>query len=346
MKGPRLLFVGPNLSVHPGWVTTQGEVLADLFQAEGYDVRRTSSVLQPVLRLLDMARCLRRLRHEVDVVLISVFSGRAFFFAEILSRLCRHWGLPQIQVLHGGGLPELAARSPRRLRRTLERADAVVAPSPFLARMASQLGIEARVIPNVLDLERYEFKVRRRLDPPLRLLWLRTFHYLYHPEGAIDTTEELVRRGVDVRLTMAGQDSGLEAVCRRRAEAAGLLDRVRFAGFLDMAAKQRELATHDLYLHTNRVDNTPVTVLEAAACGLPVVGTRVGGLSDLLGDRGLLVPVADPIAAAEAVESLLADPCRVESCSRRGRELAEACAWPVVHDSWRQLFAELAPSRS
>lgn len=338
---PRLGFVGPNLSIHPGWVTTQGEVVADLFEAEGYRVLRTSSVISPVRRFFDMARTLRRWPGQVDLVVLSVFSGKGFLYADWLGRWSRRLGLPQIQVLHGGGLPELASRRPERVRRVLARADAVVAPSPFLARMAAGLGLEAQVVPNVLDLDDYDFKLRQGLGSPLQLLWIRTFHELYHPQAAILTLAELEKRGVDARLTLAGQDRGLEAACRSLADELGLADKVRFPGFLDRAGKRRELSAHDIYLHTNRVDNTPVTVLEAAAAGLPVVATRVGGIPDLLGERGLLVPPEDPAASADAIVRLKSDPELTARCSRAGRELAESCAWPVVHEAWQELFRGL-----
>ena len=105
---PRLGFVGPNLGRRRGWVTTQSEIVATLFELEGYPVSSTSSVRQPVLRLADMSRFLTRNRRRLDVVILSGFSGRGCFATDAISRLCGGMGLGQVQVLHGGGLSELA----------------------------------------------------------------------------------------------------------------------------------------------------------------------------------------------------------------------------------------------
>ncbi|MEO1084972.1 MAG: glycosyltransferase family 4 protein, partial [Acidobacteriota bacterium] len=340
-------FVGPHLGVHPGWVVTQSEILARLFADDGYAVDTTSSIRQPILRTAQMLTDLVRWRRRVDVVVLSVFSGRAFHIADAVSFLARRLGLPQVHVLRGGAFPELADADPRWARRVLGRAQAVVAPSPFLARTAHRLGLETHVIPNVLALDAYPFARRSSFTGPIDLLWLRTFHPIYRPQAAVDALAALRRRGVDAHLTLAGQDKGLEAECRSLAASHGLADRVRFPGFLDAAGKRRELSSHDVYLHTNAVDNTPVTVLEAAAHGLPVVATAVGGLPDLIddGSSGLLVADGAPQdharGLADAVERLHRDPDLTERLSSGGRELAESCAWPQVHDRWRGLFGQV-----
>ncbi|MEM6797582.1 MAG: glycosyltransferase family 4 protein, partial [Acidobacteriota bacterium] len=220
----------------------------------------------------------------------------------------------------------------------------------LLARTARDLGLEARVIPNVLDLEGAPFRHRERVGEPLEILWVRTFHDLYRPELAVEVLARLVRRGTAARLTLAGQDKGREAACRELAQRLGLADRVRFPGFLGAEAKRREFARHDVYLHTNRVDNMPVTVLEAAAFGLPVVAAAVGGVPDLLEDgrTGLLIADGDePVMAdamAGALEGLVGSPRRVSRLSSAGRELAEQSGWPAVHRRWLELFGQiLAP---
>lgn len=342
---PRLCFVGPHLGCHPGWVTTQSEVVAELFSQAGYQVRSTSSVRRPLVRSLDMAFSIIRWRRLIDIMVLSVFSGRAFLFAEWISALGKRLGLTQVHFLHGGDLPEMASSDPDRIRGVLGRADAVVAPSPYLQGMSRSLGLDAAVIPNVLQLDDYPFAERRALEPPIRILWMRTFHSIYGPELAVRTLARLIESGIDARLTMAGQDKGLESECRDLAASLRLGDRVIFPGFLRGPAKIEAFSEHDLYLHTNRVDNTPVSLLEAAACGLPVVATRVGGVPDLMGDAGILVEPESPEASAQAVESLIGSSELVERLSRSGRFLAEGCSWPRVHGRWKVLFQELESRR-
>ena len=339
----RLGFIGPHLSGHAGWVVTQSEILMRLFAAEGITVMGASELRRPILRTLDMMRALWRWRSSVDIVIVSVFSGRGFSIADAVTWVASRLGLRQVHVLRGGNFPELVEQQPRRVSRVLRRAEAVVAPSPFLARSAGRLGIECEVIPNVLDLNAYKWLHRSTLEPPVRLLWVRTFHEIYHPEMAIHALWELQRRGVDARLTMAGQDKGLEQACRELAAELGLTERVDFAGFLDMAAKQRLFAEHDVYLHTNRVDNTPVTVIEACAFGLPMIATSVGGLPDLIEHEvsGLLVDSEDAGAMARAVARLLAEPRLMDQLSSGGRQLAQRCAWSRVYEQWVELSGRL-----
>jgi glycosyltransferase involved in cell wall biosynthesis len=99
---------------------------------------------------------------------------------------------------------------------------------------------------------------------------------------------------------------------------------------------------HDIHLHTNRVDNMPVSVLEMWACGLPIVGTRVGGVPYLIRDRhdGLLVPSEDYQAMAAACLELLTNAELARTLSRNGRARAEALTWEQVQSSWINILRQ------
>lgn len=319
-------------------VTTQGEVLGDLFRSEGWQVRQTSSAANRWVRLVDTLSCLIRWRHSIDLVVLSVFSGPAFVVADSASVVTRLLRLPVVMVLHGGNLPAFESNHPGWVRRVLDRAVAVVAPSGFLADGVGAASARAIVIPNVLDLSDYEF--RERVTPEPRLFWMRTFHPIYNPTLALRVLERVRRTSPTATLTMAGQDKGLLASTRREADRSGLAEAVRFAGFLDPAQKRTELSTHDIYLHTNHIDNAPVSVLEAAAAGLPIVATAVGGIPHLLthDETALLVPDDDAEAMASAIERILTEPGLADRLSRAARELAEASAWHAIRANWEQVF--------
>jgi len=338
---PRLCFIGPLVGRHPGYVTTQGEILADRFAEAGYVTFEASSHPNRYVRLADIAATIVKHRKEIDVLVLNTYSGPSFVVEDLASRLGRLFGHRIVMVLRGGAMPEFMARFPKWTKAVLSRADALIAPSEYLAKAIAPYGFKARVIPNVIDISKYPYRKRERLQP--RLFWMRAFHEVWNPLMAVRVLARLREHRPDATLTIAGQDKGLEVESKRLAEKLGVGDAVHFPGFLNMEAKAREGDAADIFISTNRIDNMPVSVVEACAMGLPVISTDVGGMADLLthGENGLLVPDNDDEQMVEAILALLDDPMLAAKLSEQGRALAERSSWPRVKQQLDQVFNEI-----
>lgn len=105
----------------------------------------------------------------------------------------------------------------------------------------------------------------------------------------------------------------------------GLSQQTILTGFRDDV--ERLIPCVDVLVSASPRESFGLTLAEAGACGRPVVATRSGGAEEIVvhGDTGLLVPVGDPAALADAVISLLADPERANAMGAAGRRRAEAC---------------------
>jgi glycosyltransferase involved in cell wall biosynthesis len=346
LKRMQICFVGNMLGRNTGYVTTQGQIVADLLADDGYQICCVSSKINRAARLLEIVRTLVKNNRSFDAVVLEVYSGLSFIIAETVSFLCRVFQIPLVMILHGGNLPEFAEQHPRRTKRVLKRAAFLAAPSAFLAEKIGAHGFEIRVIPNVVNLENYPFRERRAIKP--RLVWMRAFHEIYNPQMAVEVLAELRRSVPEATLTMAGRDKGLENEIKQTAREMNLSGAIRFAGFLNEKAKIKEFAEADIYINTNRVDNMPVSVVEACAFGLPVVATKVGGLPYLItdGENGLLVGSENAGEMAAAIKSLLDNPELAGKISRGGRLLAGSSAWSAVRLDWEKLFAEIFESKT
>ena len=337
----RLCFIGPLIGANPGYVTTPGEVLATHFAQIGYPVISKSSSPNRYIRFLDIMTMLIRQGHKVDIQCLQAYGGQSFIVEDMASWLGRLFGQRIVIVLHSGLLPEFMARYPHWSRRVLRRADAIVAPSPFLARVVEHFGFTVQVIPNTVDFSIYPYRYRQHLVP--HLLWMRTFHPDYNPEMAVRVLARVRKAVPEATLVIAGQDKGTQADVELLVHKLGLDSAVHFPGYLDTAAKLREGNAADIFLNTNHVDNMPVSIIEACAMGLPVIATNVGGIPDLLthGETGLLVPNDDDKAMAETVLCILRNPDQAGRLSANGRKLAERFSWEQVRPQWKQLFADV-----
>jgi glycosyltransferase involved in cell wall biosynthesis len=343
VKRPRLLFIGNFLSGSRGSYAVC-EALSARLQDEGWTVLTASRHPGRLPRLLDMLGAVTRERHAYDVAHVDVFSGAAFLWAEMVCAMLRLVERPFILSLHGGALPEFARAHPWRVRRLLRTAHAVTAPSRFLREGLADYCPGVRVHPNPIDAGYWTFRLRSRPAP--RLIWVRAFHDTYNPAMAIAAVAILKPQFPGITLTMIGPDKGDGSLERARMQvaAAGLDSQIRIPGGMDRAAVGAALEQHDIFLNTSNTDNTPVSVLEALAGGLPAVSTRAGGVPHLLVDQrdALLVPIGDSAAMANAIARLLTTRGLAESLSSHGRLVAERHDWTRVLPLWEQLFTSTA----
>lgn len=211
------------------------------------------------------------------------------------------------------------------LTRALACLDAVTTVSHAHARLATRLlrlSEPPMVIPDFVDLARFELPRGVPTEPPLRrrprIAHVSNFRPVKNPE-LLAQTFVAVARSVDAELWLIGDGEGL-ASARRVLDAAGLAGRVRHWGFREDVAPI--LQRCDLLLVTSDQESFCLAALEAMACGVPVVGRRLGGLPEVVqdGESGLLVSSDQPLALAEAViAALRAGPRRraMQAAARR-----------------------------
>jgi glycosyltransferase involved in cell wall biosynthesis len=126
----------------------------------------------------------------------------------------------------------------------------------------------------------------------------------------------------DVQLVIGGDDPNPDT--EALANDLGLQSVVRFVGFVPEAELVRLLQGAALYVFPSLQEGLGISVLDAMACGLPVVSTRCGGPEGLVQDgvTGLLVTNNDPDAFAQALIKLLNQPDRMQAMGQAGRQLA------------------------
>lgn len=337
-----LVFIGNFLSHHFGAVSVS-ETVAQKLTKRGWRVFCASSKVNKILRLVDMLQTVWAQRADASLVHIDVFSGTAFLWADLVSFFAKKLGLGLIFTLHGGGLVEFSMRYPARARRVLARADAVVTPSKFLQSALREFRSDIQYIPNGMKLSAYDFCLRN--EPRATLIWLRAFHRIYHPELAVETLALLKEDFPDIRLLMVGPDKGdgsFESVQKLVIEN-GLAEQVQFVGAVPKADVPIWLQKGDVFLNTTRYESFGVGVMEAAACGLPIVTTNVGELPHLWqdGEDALLVAGENPQEMSAAIKRILDDRDLAAKLSQNARHKAEGFDWSVLLPQWEMIFREL-----
>lgn len=339
MPNPSILLVGVFAS-QTGSNHGQGEDLARRLQDIGWSVLTTSSAVARSRRITEMLFTAWRHRSEYELAQVDVYSGKAFIWAELVCFVLRRIGKPYVLVLRGGNLPEFARRHGRRVRRLLGSARSIITPSPYLSEHMETYCRAIEVIPNALDLERYPFRMRTRFDP--RLMWIRGFHEIYNPTLAVEVVRRLEHQFPSVTLAMVGPDRGDGSRQRtvEHAHEVGVFQRVSFLGGVPKRDVPLWLDKGDIFLNTTSVDNTPVTVIEAMACGLGIVSTDVGGIRYLLEHNvnALLTPSDDAEAMAAAVKKVISSPDIGRHLAENAREKVRSMDWNVVMPRWVGCF--------
>lgn len=339
---PSLLFVGNFLDRTLGSRAVSEDLSLHL-EDLGWPVHRASREQNKLLRLADMLYTAWSSRSAYDIGVVDVFSGPAFRFAEAVCWLLSTLGKPYVLTLHGGNLPAFSARNRRRVRALLSRAARVTTPSRYLQEKMRPYRQDLCLIPNAISLARACYRPRRHASPAL--IWLRAYHKTYNLPLALRAVHLLKDQFPDLTLTVIGPDKRDGTLRAAQAEVAqcGLGPHVRLLGAVPNSQVPEYLDQADVFLNTTDVDNTPVSVLEAMACGLCVVSTNVGGLPYLLTHEvnGLLVDPDDAQSFAGAVRRVLTSDTLAGTLSLNARRMVEPFDWSAVVPAWQDLLRDV-----
>ena len=283
-----------------------------------------------------LARELRR----ADVVHVFSASYWSFLLAPVPAILiARALGRPVLLNYRSGEAPDHLRRS-RIARAMLAGVEQNVVPSAFLSGVFESFGISSRIIPNIVDRERFRFRLREPLRP--RLISTRNFEPLYNVACTLRAFQQVQRRHPDATLTLVG--GGSEETSLRRLAAELDLTGVVFAGRVSPDEIHRYYDDADIYVQTPNIDNMPSSVLEAFASGLPTVSTRAGGVPAILDDgrQGFLAPLDDDRTVAEHVIRLLADQALARRVALAAHAATAAFTWSHVRHAWVSAYRRLA----
>ncbi|RZJ66092.1 MAG: glycosyltransferase family 1 protein [Flavobacterium sp.] len=331
-----LLYIGNKLS-GVGKTLTAIEILGPLLESEGFSVVYASSAKKKVVRLWQMLLAVVVNRNKIDFVLIDTYSTSNFWYAYLTGRLCHFLKMKYIPILHGGNLPLRLQRNPVLSRQLFGNAYKNVAPSNYLVQKFADAGFDSvQKIPNPVPTSAIEYTERKNFKP--RLLWVRSFSKIYNPQMAIKVIVELKREFPDASLCMVGPDSGSLESVKQDAENFGVS--VKFTGRLEKKQWMEMSADYDFFINTSEIDNTPFSLLEAAALGLPVISTNAGGIPYLFESEisAKLVERGDFISMAKSISNCIKNPQKTTEMTIRAREVALESDWRNLRNNWLEIL--------
>lgn len=333
-----ILYIGNNLKPKLTNQTTL-TLLSNLLRDEGYSVKISSSLNNQLLRLVSMLWAIIKYRKKIDFVLIDTYSTKNFYYAFSTSQLCRFLKLRFIPILHGGDLPSRLDKSPKLSKLIFTNSHKNIAVSNYLKYEFDKRGFESVFIPNIIEIENYNFLERGFSYP--RLLYVRAFASIYNPEMAIKVLSKVKKEYPKATLCMVGpeKDYSFES-CKALTKELGLENSVEFTGMLSKKEWHKKAEDYNIFINTTNIDNAPVSVMEAMALGLPVISTKVGGMPFLIEDNetGILVKKNDIKAMVKAVDNICKNEKKTNSLAINARRYVEKFDWNNTKHLWYNIL--------
>ncbi len=327
-----ILYIGNDLVKKSNYISSM-ETLSELLIKENFKVQKSSNKNNKILRLLDMCLTVVKNRNKIDYILIDTFSTTNFYYAFIVSQLARLFNLKYIPILHGGDLPKRIDKSKWMSNLIFNHSYKNIAPSNYLKSEFEKRRYLTCYIPNVLEIEKYDFEIRNTLSP--KILWVRAFRHLYNPKLAIEVLILLKNRFPKATLCMIGpaKDDSFKVV-QELVIKHKLKYSVEFTGVLSKEKWHHKSKDFDVFINTTNFDNTPVSVMEAMALGLTIVSTNAGGLPYLIENNveGVLVEKNNSEQMAMAIVKLIQE--NNQELSKAARKKAESFNWKIVREKW------------
>ena len=287
---------------------------------------------------------LRRGLREADVAHIFSASYSSFLLAPmpawVMAKMIGRKGKgPRTLINYRSGEARDHLQRSRIARAVLRRTDALVAPSGYLVDVFREFQLRSTVVPNIVDLSQFQFRERKPLRP--HLVCTRGFHTYYCVDVVIRAFALVRKQFPEAILDLVG-GGPLEAEIRGLVSEL-TLQGVNFCGVALRTEIGKYYDRADIFINASRLDNMPVSVLEAYASGAPVVSTAPESMRYLVDHErtGLLSPVGDAEALAGNVLRVLNDSQLAARLIEGGLRQVERYRWSVVRNQWLEIYGSL-----
>jgi L-malate glycosyltransferase len=304
-------------------------------------IKYVRTVTTSILYVWNLLREVRK----YDVIHIFSASYLSFLIAPtpaiLVSKL---YGKKTVLNYHSGEAEDHLRRWRRSTIPILNLTDAIAVPSEYLVRVFASFGLKATAIFNIIELDKFAFRKRDQLRPIF--LSNRNLEPHYGVDTVLRAFALVQQHYPEAVLTVVGDGSQRQALEQLATELK--LKNISFTGRVEHDEIYRYYAGADVFLNASRIDNQPLSHLEAFACGLPVVTTNAGGIPDIVtdGETGFVVAVDDHHALAQAAMKLLDDHNKATTMTLEAREECNKYTWARVCDRWLCLYREIAENNS
>lgn len=312
-----------------GGISGQVEILQRKLRNEGHtaDIFSTKG---SVLWRLGLLCKLRKAARKYDVLHIHCCSGWGFLPAVVGVIVGRQLGKRVVMTYHGGGGDSFFANHSQLVRHYLMRTDANIVLSGFLANVFDKHRIPYVVIPNILEFDESNYQDRQVLHP--RFICTRAHEPLYNIPCILRAFQIVTNEIPTATLTLVGNGSQHEELIKM-AKNMGL-NNVVFTGRVDNNEIYRQLEKADILLSSPKVDNMPVSILEAMNAGLLVISSRVGGVPFIVENEhtGLLFDNDDSDKLAELMLWSIKNQALAKAIIQHGRQSVGKYSWANIKD--------------
>jgi len=269
----KILFIGNYLSKTRG---SKGVVETIVNQIDNPRLifKLCSKFENKFIRLIDFIWSL--FISKYDEIYVDIYSGKAFLFTKLAVLASKIRGKKIIGTLHGGALQEYDQKNNSIVIKTIKKIDKLQSPSKFLIHYFNQKKMNVNYIPNPISLINFKYDRSNVIDNSI--LWVRAFDKTYNPSLAIRIINELKKYVPDVKLTMIGPNRGLLKECIQLIDSLDLKNNIEILGKIPHKKLSFYYQTHDIYLNTTSYESFGNALIEAAACGIPIVSTSVGDI--------------------------------------------------------------------
>ena len=350
----RILIVAPSMDILGGQAVQAVRLISRLREDANFEIGflPINPSLPGPLRLLQAVKYVRTIVTSLLYMaslfarvwkydIIHVFSASYFSFllaptpAIVVGKL---FGKRVLLNYHSGEAADHLKRWPTAIK-TIKLVDELVVPSDYLVRVFASFGLKSKAINNLIELGDFRYREREHLQP--RFLTNRNLETHYGVDCVLRAFATIQSSHPEATLTVAGSGS---QVSRLKTLARELnLRNIVFTGRVEPENIYAQYDAADIYLNGSKIDNQPLSILEAFACGLPVVTTNAGGITDIVidGISGFVVQTDDHASMAMKALDVLADPNSASRIAHCAFEECQKYTWPSVRDQWNDLYRSM-----